>query len=326
MPIAPAQAQKQIVKLLEQNTVGGRRLSQVFDDFVYLAQASLERQPDHLVEYRTSGRMAEDTPATKELWQRTRAAYGDEPRQYFERFRQALTVLMQTDGEQDILGAMYMELGNPSERAGQFFTPYSLAVLCAKMTIEPLHADMVYQRIAAALHTNPDILNAFLAIPETDVRFQAESSVWFWLEFFDPVYPAYKPITVYDPACGSAVMLLACAEMVPDWMNTLGLFEYFGQDISGICAAMASINFMLAGLNRYKLRCLVAQERDPFPPAAVINWDLLRSYCRETAVLGIEPLTIPIALLPPPAAMPKVKAKKQKVQADQLSLFSLENS
>lgn len=68
----------------------------------------------------------------------------------------------------------------------------------------------------------------------------------------------FEPVTVYDCCCGSGTMLLAVAEIMPQWMINYNLVQFYGQDIDYHCVLMARINFMLFGLNGYAGKMAIA--------------------------------------------------------------------
>ena len=76
------------------------------------------------------------------IWQERERAYLDTIRKYkpeqAQRFVEMLYMLTETleDKMQDVLGRIYMEGGMGSKAAGQFFTPYHLSYLTAKLSYE----------------------------------------------------------------------------------------------------------------------------------------------------------------------------------------------
>ena len=62
------------------------------------------------------------------------------------------------------------------------------------------------------------------------------------------------PIEIYDPCCGSGVMLLAAASCCPRWAIECGKVKFYGNDIDENCVKMARANMMLYGLNGYGIR------------------------------------------------------------------------
>jgi len=62
------------------------------------------------------------------------------------------------------------------------------------------------------------------------------------------------PVEIYDPCCGSGVMLLAAASCCPKWAIECGKVKFYGNDIDENCVKMARANMMLYGLNGFGIR------------------------------------------------------------------------
>ncbi len=75
------------------------------------------------------------------IWKDREQAYMDTVRKYssdeVKRFAEMLAMLAETleNNMADVLGQVYMESGMGSRAAGQFFTPYHLSELCARLSI-----------------------------------------------------------------------------------------------------------------------------------------------------------------------------------------------
>lgn len=111
-------------KLLEANAAGGvRRTSEVFTDFCELAALSLRNSVDR-----------NDHHLREERYLKVAAKYD---RTELKRFSEVLALLtLQLEAEYtDALGELYMSLDLGNERLGQFFTPFSVSMLMAEMTI-----------------------------------------------------------------------------------------------------------------------------------------------------------------------------------------------
>lgn len=104
----------------------------------------------------------------------------------------------------DALGELYMLVGYPNRDRGQFFTPWSLARLMAEMQLPEDRAEA--QSIASA---NPD-----------------------------------GKISVFDPACGSGVMLCAAWDVARE-RGYADLVEFYGTDIDPYCVVMARVNLIM---------------------------------------------------------------------------------
>lgn len=76
------------------------------------------------------------------VWQEREQAYLDTMRKYTESERiqlcEMLAWLAETldEGPDDVLGAIYMQSGMGSKAAGQFFTPFHLSGLCARLGLD----------------------------------------------------------------------------------------------------------------------------------------------------------------------------------------------
>jgi hypothetical protein len=113
-----------VKKLLEANVAyGRRRISQVFRDFCELSALAIRNRVD--------GRGFD---AREERYLQIAEGYTPEE---MERFAMAFAELVDDLGAglNDALGHLYMSLDLGNERLGQFFTPYDVSVLAAKMTV-----------------------------------------------------------------------------------------------------------------------------------------------------------------------------------------------
>jgi type I restriction-modification system DNA methylase subunit len=121
-------------KLLEANTAGGqRRISQVFADFCEIAAITLRNVVDR---------------HDAEAHQKRETRYLDLTKTYtpdeVERFAKLLAlVTLELEGESaDVLGDLYMSLDLGNDRTGQYFTPFTVSSLMAKMTVGDLVAPL----------------------------------------------------------------------------------------------------------------------------------------------------------------------------------------
>lgn len=237
---------KAIIRELERVTAIGAGQNQVFDDWLEITHATLQRLPVHL----RAARMGEpltDTPETVTLWERLKVRYN---RPYcWEHFSKAFVILLESAWQiDDTLGQVYMDWGIPNKYSGQFFTPFSVARLMAGMTTGP---EMVYQRLQAAYEQSTyGAIHKLLSpdrIPDF-VRKMGADLVPLCAEFI-------QPLTICDPCCGSGVMFLAAAETFERWMLDWGLVQFYGMDIDRTCVMMAQVNLMIYGLNGFSLKC-----------------------------------------------------------------------
>lgn len=272
----------EIIKQLNQVAASGRHQYEIFEDWLDIVLATLEATPRHVASLREFGKLAEDTPEAAEMFRQVWERY--EPRRYQRPFQAALRVLMQSaeDGLRnreylDVVGECYMAWGIPNKHTGQFFTPYSLARMLAETTVSDGER-AVHERLKEAISQSPFSQAALLTSSLIEDAQEAEQ----W--YFEKVLPAamefYRPVTVCDPACGSGVMLLAAAAKFPQWMNAVGLVQYFGQDIDSTCVMMAKINMMLYQLNGYGARLIVAANpgaAQPMASAQVVAAEVVES-------------------------------------------------
>jgi hypothetical protein len=121
-------------KLLEANVAyGSRRISQVFADFCELSAIAIRNAVD------ARGRDVREARYMQIIGGYTPAEA--------DRFAQLLAALTQKfeDGLGDHLGELYMSLDLGSDRLGQFFTPFDVSRVIAKMTIGDYSAKLAGQ-------------------------------------------------------------------------------------------------------------------------------------------------------------------------------------
>lgn len=246
----------QIIRILEKISAAGVGESQIFDDFLDIAQDSLEQLPDHVASLRQSGVLANDPSEMSKRWEGLRSRYKNN-KYYFDLFAQAFAVLMQSAEEDwnDTIGEVYMEFGHPSKWGGQFFTPFPLAKMMAAMTTLDL-PQLVHHRIKTACADDPmaeSILMTGMLLGDEE-----ETESWYFEKLIPAIAHKVDPVTVHDASCGSGVMFLAAASEIPRWMLDWGFVRFHGQDIDQTCVQMARINMMLYGLNRYSMKCAAA--------------------------------------------------------------------
>lgn len=250
-----------LIKVLEKVTAYGHRGYEIYRDWLELVEATTAAIPAHMAALHTSGTLASDTPETQALWARLRAKYKPEA---FSLFAEAFAVLMESvdrDDPVDLLGDVYMEFGAPSSWHGQFFTPFHLAEMMARLTVDPdaIQAE-VYQRLRTALDKTPlaqaltESFGLLTQVGEKTADSQSEvfapgrlAQHW-WLTAWPVMREHYQPVTINDPCCGSGVMFLAVAKCLPRWMTDWGLVQFYGQDLDYGCVLMARINCRLYGL------------------------------------------------------------------------------
>jgi len=268
----PDRAGKDIITLLTLNSVYGRRLSEVFGDWLELIEATLMMEAKHLLWQRTFGICAPDTVEVQALWTQMCDRY-DQNETVFTNFAQALGVLKDAavHDYQDIIGSCYMEIGAPNVWKGQYFTPIEIAKLMA-MVNDDIPA-RVYSRIRDAIAATPGAQDLIDAADMATTRLG--DNEWFWFELIPLIWPQFDPVTVCDPCVGSGIMLITTGGSMAPWLTRWGFVQLYGQDVDKKCAQMAKINCLLYGFNGHGLRCDLAAGRDPRPAPAEVDWDAI---------------------------------------------------
>lgn len=254
-----------IVKVLDKICVAtGHGQDDVFDDWLELCEATLDALPAHARSMAQAGKPADDTPETQALWRRVQKKYraeGDR-KWIFDTFTEAFGLLMASahnpDGTpdyKDLLGDIYMSWSWPSKSAGQFFTPWNVAKCMADMTIMDGEGEVYRHLTEAYLKSRYGVMHKLMGRSEEQiadfVRQQGPNILTLCAEH-------YEPITVYDCACGSGILLLAGASCYPSWAIQMGLVQFYGNDIDWTCVRMARVNFMIFGVNGFGLKCYAA--------------------------------------------------------------------
>lgn len=243
----PDERKKAIIDCLEKVTASGRRPSQVFDDWVDLCGATMGAIPGHFQAW-LEKKPFEDAPETKKLFERLRVIY--QPK-HFELFSQAFATLItvpDTIGYCDIVGEIYMDWGSPGRGLGQFFTPWHLTELMAKMLTGNM-AEEINGNIKKAVYGNPlaeAMLMASYAIDDPGI-----AEAWFIGRLLPTIWDDVEKVKVSDPACGSGIMFLAQAAELPWWQVKMGMVQFYGMDIDRTCVQMATLNSRLYGLNGF---------------------------------------------------------------------------
>jgi hypothetical protein len=268
---------RQIIKCLEKvNALSGYHAYQIFDDWSQLVEVCLEALPAHLTSLAQTGRLAEDTPETGQIFERIRLRYqrpdsASKSEDVWSYFAQAFAILLESAEPSlwgpgsygdfdvgymgpDVIGHTYMLYASPNQARAQIFTPWNIALMLGRMSI--LDGEkQIHQRLKQACQHPDNILAqatllAGLAIDDPDL-----ARDWFFNRVLPAAWPTYQPVLVGDPAgCGSGVLLLAAAACFPAWAVRLGYVTFQGVDIDPQCVRLAKINCMLYSLNGYYLK------------------------------------------------------------------------
>jgi hypothetical protein len=177
-------------------------------------------------------------PRYREKWEQVAACFG-----------QAFIAL--NDASQsfnDVLGSVFMGWVMGDAWHGQFFSPWPIGLMMAQMNpVLPL----VLERVREAEEQNPELAMLSLGV----MMREGEEARRFFVERLVPVARAVvEPVSICDPACGSGVMLLAAASLLPDWVLAYGFVEFHGIDIDLTCVRMARVNLLRYGISQRFIR------------------------------------------------------------------------
>lgn len=117
------------------------------------------------------------------IWQDREQAYMDTIRKYnadeAERFPEMLAMLAETMEYKmtDVLGQIYMESGMGSKTAGQFFTPYHISELCARLAMITPDKDGKYRISEPSCGGGGMIIAAAVSLKEKGINYQREMEV-----------------------------------------------------------------------------------------------------------------------------------------------------
>lgn len=234
----------QIIKHLEVLATSSGSRWQIFDDFVELCYHTLRMLPRHAESVFSGGGLVVDDDEAAAVFARVYERYGAAEAQ--TQFARAFSLVIQSERYHDPFGTVFEEWELTSDDAGQFFTPEELCRLMARSVAEDV-GDRVRERLTTSLGVHhPELLAMkVMQIPATDATLE--------MLLVDSLTAGssldYEPVTLYDGACGSSRTLLACAELLPDWMIRRNLVAFYGQDIDRTCVHMSRANFALYGIN-----------------------------------------------------------------------------
>ena len=301
-----------IVKVLAELTYN-RHNDRVFSDFLTLTEIYLRRLPINTLHVVQHGHWPTDDGEDTEAWQRVTKGY--KPKE-LKVFSQAQAMLMEfcdptthTD-YLDLLGDIYQSWGFPSRAAGQFFTPYPIAKMCAHFLMENIDKKC---RQAVAKAVNTSMWGMVWGNVGDPITARGKEQEMLWL--LPHVYQHLEPVKIVEPAIGSGVMMLATAACCPRWAIDYGVVQFYGQDIDIDCVLMSRVNFMLYGLNGYYLK-LTAAAMGVTPEGKIVDRKVdLDQRQPQPTVAPVEPaapMPAPIAEPLPTTATPFVAAKPDK--------------
>ncbi|MGH9821650.1 MAG: N-6 DNA methylase [Blastocatellia bacterium] len=171
----------------------------------------------------------------------------------------------------DILGPVYMSvIGGSRWNSDQFYTPDAVARCMAQMSIHDADLDAEFRRRCRQAWEGDPILEALVlsaglaAAAEEHGTGESEGAPSL---FLTRVWPALRdrvePFKINDPCCGSGVMFLAAASVIPRWLIDIGWVRFYGQDIQHIAVEMCRLNLKLYGITPLRIKpadCLTALE------------------------------------------------------------------
>lgn len=298
---------RQIITCLEKvNARSGYHAYQIFDDWTQLVEVCLEALPTHLTSIAQTGQLAEDTPETKQVFERLRSRYELQPYRststdIWSYFSRAFAILLESAepglwgpgsyGDfdvgymgPDIIGHIYMLYATPNLARAQIFTPWNVALLLGRMNI-PSGEQQVHDRLKQACQHPDNILAQAMLLTGLAIDDPQEAREWFFNRVLPAAWPTYDPITVGDPAgCGSGVLLLAAAACFPEWAVRSGGVVFQGIDIDIQCVRMAKINCQLYGLNGYYLKLAEALHHLTHSPSLAVPRSHPEAYHQAVAV------------------------------------------
>lgn len=139
------------------------------------------------------------------LWQEREEQFADVERKYTPeertKFAQMCAMLVETTGERmgDILGEIYMEAGMGSKYTGQFFTPYHVSLMTAKLTLTDMQPDEkgYYHLNEPSCGGGGMIIAAAQALMEKGINYQRRMKVIAQDLDWKGVYMCYVQLSLY---------------------------------------------------------------------------------------------------------------------------------
>jgi hypothetical protein len=262
---------QKIIKQLRQITnASGYGASVVFEDWTRLVIASLEALPNHLKAIASTGRWAEDSPETTEVFARIWNRYENGhtpsvPQRIWDSFGQAFALLLESaapglwafdyysgSAGPDVLGQIFMEYTHPDPHQGQFLTPWPVILMMSELNSGG--KTLVYDRLKQACQHPDNILAQAALLAGLVIEDPAQAREWFMTRVVPSALPHFEIVKVCDPCVGSGRMLLGMATQFEPWMVQTGLVQFYGQDINPLMVRLSAINCALYSLNSYGLK------------------------------------------------------------------------
>jgi N-6 DNA Methylase len=224
---------------------------EIFRKWVTVCHLALDGLPDNL-RHAAAGEPLQDSP---ELAAQYQAAIAGLKPKTLDAFARAFAVLLDAtdhysgpdsgDGAlsyADVLGSVYMEMisGRGQKWNGQFFTPWPVASMMAKMIIGDVEAEW-NRNVQAAIDESPFSMMGLhvertpLAVAQLAIPALMRNG-------------ALSPIRILEPCVGSGIMLLAAANEIPRHLIDAGFVHFTGIDIDLLCCEMARLNFRIYGM------------------------------------------------------------------------------
>lgn len=162
-----ASRKKEIIKIIEK--ISGKYSSyEVFTDWIRCCSLSISNSC---------------TLFKDKVWKDREQMYLDTIKKYTKEevdlFVEMFVLLSETLEEEpsDVLGQIYMESGMGSKAAGQFFTPYHLSELCAKLSLPDPSENGVYYINEPSCGGGGMIIAAASALKEKGIDYQRKMEV-----------------------------------------------------------------------------------------------------------------------------------------------------
>ena len=110
---------------------------EIFRDWIGMTERYLSMVPHHFMSVISSGRLAEDPPEDKEFWDLIRERYDQDE---YAAMSRATAMLIEASDQcyMDVPGEVFMQMEVANQKfADQYFTPWNIAYMMAKMTVDP---------------------------------------------------------------------------------------------------------------------------------------------------------------------------------------------